>query len=213
MGGDNLVDAIEAVCDSMISKIHTCLPGRIEKYDHTKRQADVKPLIKKHYLNGQVYVLPVIPAVPVVFPCTNNSSLTFPINKGDGVLLLFTERAMEEWLSKGGDCLPGARRKFDLTDAVAIPGLYPFVAPSPQEDNSSLVLKHKGTKVKIGSDGKIAIGANGVEVLDVLFQLIDTLSTSIIVAGVAPGTWTFDPAVLAQFLTLKTSLNQIKGSL
>lgn len=109
-----------------LSNIHTALPAQIESYDHTEQRASVKPLIKKSYRDGKVESLPVIERVPVIFPRGTDFSMTWPLQQGDTVLLVFSERSMEKWLAKGGEQEPGDTRQFSLTDAIAIPGLQPF---------------------------------------------------------------------------------------
>lgn len=151
--------AVEAVTN----QIHTALPGRIESYDHEKQKADVKPLLKRVYKDGEVLDVPVVPSVPVVFPRGNSSSLTFPLKKGDGVLLVFAERSLDKWLSEGGIVAPDDPRKFDLTDAVAIPGLYPFNVPGLAANNEDVILIHGENFITIKSSGEIEIsGANKI---------------------------------------------------
>lgn len=122
----DLVDLLNAATASALAGVHTCLPGQIESYDHSRQRASVKPLLKKAYLDGKAESLPVIDGVPVVFPASSDFSFTYPLKDGDTVLLVFAERSMEKWLQRGGETEPGDPRKFDLTDAIALPGLKPF---------------------------------------------------------------------------------------
>lgn len=202
-------DVLRGFIDARLADIHTCLPGRIEKYDHTKQKASVKPLIKKQYRDGEVQSLPVIVNVPVVWPRSGGASLTFPVQAGDGVLLLFTERAMERWLSSGGEAVPGDPRKFDLSDAIAIPGLVPFTEGSLSENNEDVLLVHNDAKLKIDASGKLALGNSQAELLDIVDQLLQLLidsrtATSI---GLQPLT------VVPQITQLRNTLNSIKGEI
>ncbi len=144
-----LQDVIRLAVDSRIAGVHTSLPGRIEEYDHETQKARVQPLIKKKYLDGRVESLPAVDHVPVIWPRTTGVggacvSFTFPVRKGDLCLLFFTERALENWLTLGGEQEPGDSRKYDLTDAVALMGLSPFSLKSKAENNDDVLLTYSG---------------------------------------------------------------------
>lgn len=149
----NLPAALDAAIERHLSQIHTAMPGRIEKYDWELQKASVKPLIKKQYMDGREASLPLIVNVPVMFMRTDNFSFTYPINEGDLVLVLFTERSMELYLKDGGEQLPGDRRKFDLSDGIAIPGLYPFSEQSKATNNDDVLIKFKEATLRITGEG------------------------------------------------------------
>lgn len=152
-----LANVLKNASNQMMAQMHTCLPGVVVSYDYTKQKASVKPSIKRKYKDGRVDSLPVIVSVPVVWPRSSNASMTFPVNKGDGVLLVFSERALELWLTQGGETEPGDTRKYDLTDAIAIPGLYPFSTPSLAENNTDVLIKYNSTTVRITASGDVNV--------------------------------------------------------
>lgn len=152
-----LQDVLLTALESRVSKMHTALPGKIEKYDYETQKASVKPLIKKAYLDKKIESLPVIVNVPVIFPRSKDFSFTYPLNEGDLVLLVFSERSLELYLKDGGEQEPGDRRKFDLSDAIAIPGLYPFSEESKAQNNTDVLVKFKEAEFKIKPDGKFYI--------------------------------------------------------
>ncbi len=125
----SLTEVLRAAVDEGLSGVHTSIPARIESYDHNEQRASVLPLIKQKYRDGTVQSMPIIDRVPVIFPSSEGFSMTFPLKPGDTVLLVFSERSLENWLVKGGEQEPGDPRKFDLTDAIAIPGIKPFSRP------------------------------------------------------------------------------------
>ena len=88
----------------------------------------VKPLINEVTLAGEVVEWPEILDVPLIFPCTASSAITFPVRQGDTVLLVFSMRGLDEWKrSFLGTITPQDRRNHSLQDAVAIPGLRPII--------------------------------------------------------------------------------------
>jgi len=164
MGLQNLPDVMNAIFDRRMSEIHTCLPAKVIKYEFETQKATVQPLIKKDYLDGTKESLPIIVNVPVVWPRTAKASFTFPLEEDDYVMLLFSERAMELFLDKGGEQLPGDRRQFDLIDAIAVPGLFPFNVPSLSTNNDDVLLIYKYSSFRIKKDGKMVITASEVTI-------------------------------------------------
>jgi hypothetical protein len=152
MTRSTLTQAVKTTINSILSEMHTCLPGRIEKYDYSNQKATVKPLIKKVYLNDDVLEIPVLVNVPIVFPRSKTSGITFPLNKGDGVLIVFSERSLERWYSSGEDSEPGDPRKFDLSDAIAIPGLFSFAQSNIAHNNDDVEIQNRNGSVALGSD-------------------------------------------------------------
>lgn len=212
-----LAEVIAGAMESRLSELHVALPGRIDSYDASTQKARVQPLIRKKFIGAdQAVSMPIINNVPVVFPRTANAIISMPISKGDNVLLLFSERSMDNWLSTGGEADPGVTRKHDISDAIAIPGLYPFSDPS-DASGTDLLLKLNNIQMRLQPGNKMAFGTSATELMDTVSQLTDvvvkllqTLSTATFPVGVA------SPFYAANALTLnilKTKHDQTKGTL
>jgi len=132
------------------------IPGSVDSYNATKKTVEVTPLIKRVYLDGEVVTLPRIPSVPVVFPQASNFSLTFPLAKGDEVLLIFSQRSLEQWKTAGGIVEPKDLRRNNLSDAIAIPGLT-FPGGGDEGDVNNLVLRFYNAKITIDPTGTVDI--------------------------------------------------------
>lgn len=179
MGETTLSEAISNTIAVLLSQIYTALPGRFESYK--KEKASVKPLIKKTYIDGSIVSLPVITNVPVMFPRTQTAGITFPISKGDGCLLIFSGRSLENWLSSGKDSEPGDNRKYDLTDVIAIPGLFSFAQKNIASNNQDLEVQNSSNKITIKKNGDIEIGGSGLKkLITELFQTTYNTHTHII---------------------------------
>jgi len=165
MNNPTLQEAIMAAVKSTISGIHTAIPGIIESYDYTTCKAEVKPSIKRQYVDGSVLSMPIIVNVPVIWPRTKNGSITFPLERGDSILIIFSERSLENWLSKGHDVTPGDRRKFDISDAIAIPGLFSFDEPVKTTSNDKFEIHYNDSSITINSSGQVNIN-NGNLTID-----------------------------------------------
>lgn len=210
-GEPTLNKAIHSVVEYRLSNLHTCLPGRVEKYDPETQKADVKPLLKRKFKDNTEIELPVIVNVPVVFPRSGGGSLTFPVVKGDGVLLLFSERSLDRWLSAGGDVAPDDRRKFDLSDAIAIPGLNPFTMDNLDPDGVNATLIFGDGKFVINPDGKIALGNSNQELMDLIDRLIAALVASVVPTGIGPQV--LSKVTDGTIPQIATDWDEIKGSL
>jgi hypothetical protein len=170
---------IRAYVEDMLRRVNTSLPGRIESYNPATGKAEVQPLLREVYADGEELTLPRISNVPVVFHRTADASITLPLAKGDGVLLLFCQRSLDTWLSTGGIAKPDDVRMHSLTDAIAIPGLLPFSIGGT--GFTDLVIQRGGAQFKIEGSDKLAIGTSSVELLDEItkaFDEIGTLSTT-----------------------------------
>lgn len=127
-----LADAIRKLLEDRLADVHTCLPGRITKYDSAKQIADIEVCVKKRTLtdDGDVIVesFPVIPNVPVDIAQTTNFFMSFPVSAGDFVWLHVVEQSLDKWLHQGSESLgspsgPGIEdpieRRFNLKDCFA----------------------------------------------------------------------------------------------
>jgi hypothetical protein len=148
-----IVDSIDSLIDSRLRGLHVAIPGRVESYDESTQSADVQPLIQRGYEdesgNRAIEDLPVVPGVPVVFPGAGSFSITFPVVKGDTVLLIFSQASIDKWLGQGGKVDPLEDHHHDLSDGIAIPGLRSFNAATGQVHSSAMVLG--ASKIKLGS--------------------------------------------------------------
>jgi hypothetical protein len=160
-----LATVIETAILNFLGTVHTAIPGQIEKYDYTTAKADVKPLLSQSFTDGTTAEMPVISNVPVVWPRTSQGSISFPLVRGDGVLLIFSERSIDEWLSRGGTLAPSDQRQFDMSDAIAIPGLYSFASQTKISGNEDCEIHFKNQSVTIKANGDIEVGASSTQKL------------------------------------------------
>lgn len=126
----SLIEVIEKAINSRMRDTHCALPARVESYDADTQKVSVLPLLKGWRRDGEgkrhSVQLPVVTGVPVVFPGAGGFRLTFPVAKGDTVLLVFADYCVDIWLNQGGVVDPIDERTHNLSDAIAIPGLRDF---------------------------------------------------------------------------------------
>lgn len=151
-------DAIRQAINASLDNVHTTLPGRVETYNASKKSATIQPLIKKKFAK-ETLSMPVLVDVPVVFPSTQNAIISFPLAKGDGVLLLFSERDIDSFLSGTmEETEPEDPRKFSLSDAFCIPGLFSFGNPGIIPTGNNIEIKINNGNVEIEG---VAVSLNG----------------------------------------------------
>lgn len=122
-------DLLESFWYYKTSTLYTSLPCVIIKvHDNLSQQrVDVKPLTNRLFRDFTVEEHPVILSVPVMFPASETSAFTFPINVGDTVLCSFSQRSLDGFKSGQGNLYtPLDFRRFSIRDAIAVPGLFPF---------------------------------------------------------------------------------------
>jgi len=165
----SLTEAVQSVVDVTIENLNTVLPGTFETYDFKQQKATVQLMLNKKLKDGTIQTLNPLAEVPVIFQRTKNSGMTFPIKRGDACLVLFSQRSLDIYLNSGKISNPGDPRKFDLSDAIAIPGLFTFNQKNLASNNTDLEIHHNDTKItikknkdiEIGTDQKIIVKANG----------------------------------------------------
>lgn len=156
--------------------MHTALPAIVVRTINSLegQTIDVQPSLNvKMFDDSPSVERPPILNVPVVFPASSTSAITFPLNPGDPVLLIFSERGLDSWKSGNGyPTTPTDYRMFDYQDCFAIPGPFP-VGRAPNNpakrrwphSTHDLVVAHNlgsGTEVelRLSEAGKLIINTD-----------------------------------------------------
>lgn len=142
-------DTIKAMIHNQISDIHTALPAKIRSYDPEKMRAEIILLNKKE-LNDEEVEIPPILEVPVSFFKAGSFIIRPPYEKGDPVLAVFSETAIDKLLISGKVENTKYTRKFSYDDAIIVGGLKIEQASSLNSNfTSDLLIENKDTKDKI----------------------------------------------------------------
>lgn len=151
-----LVQNIKNTASDAVNQVHTAFPGVIESYDPSKGQATVKPTMKLKTKGGNYKDYPKIFGVPVVFQqhSAQTATVAFPVKPGDGCLIVISEQSLDQWMY-GQET--GTDLKFDLTNAICIPGLFnpanTVVAEAIEQD--AIIVDIDGTRMTLKRDGLI----------------------------------------------------------
>jgi hypothetical protein len=169
-------DQLKEFVNRAMLRVNTCIPGIIESFDATKQTVKVTPAIKmRTYFDNVIehHQLPPIIEVPIVFPTAAGFALTVPVSEGDACLLMFSQRAIDNWHNLGGIQPPeeGAvgSRHHDLTDAFAImaPVALPDVFSNWLANGIELRNSGRTSRVTVLEDSiEIVVGSASINVSD-----------------------------------------------
>ncbi len=152
---------IESSIESFITAdrvgLNTAIPASVESYDEATRTARVKIHYSDHFASEGTEAnredWPPIPDCPVLFPRGGGFVFTWPLEKGDPVLVVFSQRSLQEWSASDGKTDIGSFliSTHNPGDAIVIPGL----SPSKNKDGED-------TEIKITTDGELQVKSSKV---------------------------------------------------
>ena len=157
----SLESVLATAIDTHLKDVHTMLPGQIINFDPVEQLADIQLQLKRN-VDGELINLPVLSKVPIRFLKSGDFTITFPLKEGDEVALYFIERSIDNWLEDGGIQSPNDTRKFDLSDAFAVPILYSQAQKITDFDPDNMVIKSTNgdSEIIMATNGTITINAN-----------------------------------------------------
>ena len=172
----DFIESIEKLIDARLGDVHTAVPAEIVEFNQDDSTVDVVPKAKVVLSSGTEYDYPRINRVPLLFPCGSmlDASIVFPVKKGDGCLLIFSEQSLEYWKGLG---ITSSEMKFELSNAIAIPGLFAKPSSDIKEaiEKDSVIIRNGDNKISL-SKSKIAI--TGDIVLEGNLTLTGEIKTS-----------------------------------
>lgn len=150
----DLTEVIEGAIDSAFSGVSTAMPARVESYDATTQKAVVQPLAKHYYIDEKgdrvSEIRPTVQGVPVMFPGAGAYRITWPIVKGDLVLLIAASCSMDRIKAgKGGITDPIFDDKLDLSNSIALAGFHTFGRVPTTAPTNAMVMH--AASLKLGS--------------------------------------------------------------
>ena len=125
---NSLETILNSQIDFRLSDIYVTMVAEVTNVSKMNEcRIDVQPVVNKKYIDGEIMAYPEILSVPVQFPSSSTSALTFPISQGDNVLLVFSQKGLDVFKSGATSAHdPIDMRSFDKRDAIAIPCVNPF---------------------------------------------------------------------------------------
>jgi len=103
-----------------LRSVHTSVPGIVQSYDSTLQTVSVRPVVKFQKPDGTYADPPILDEVPIAWAGAGDFAITYPLAKGDGCLVLFSEEDPAGWFFGGDVEEPEIQKRFGWY-AVAIP--------------------------------------------------------------------------------------------
>lgn len=152
--------------DRAMARANTCVPGVIESFDDATQTCTVVPAIQMKVQVDEVvtYVdLPPIINAPLIFPFASTAgfALTLPVRAGDPCIILFSQRALDNWHQLGGVQPPEEGegvRHHDLTDALVMMAASPLtnVLGSWEAGGIEIRNRARNSRVTVKDDSVVA---------------------------------------------------------
>ena len=147
------VEQVEKTARSVMEEMHTAIPGKITAFNAGTGFATVKPYGTYTTDAGRKMAYPTVTEVPVIIPQSpmNDIYIAFPITAGMDCLLIVSEQELDAWIG-GGESENDIR--FDLTSAIAIPGLLNKGSATLKEacSKESIILQNGNSKLSINKE-------------------------------------------------------------
>lgn len=214
--GNETPDWMDVVKDQIRTdrlELNTSLPGIVKSYDPATRTATVQPAIKRTTVDGKNPRRPLLLDVPVVFPYSGTQGITFPLKVDSPCLLVFSQRSIDDWVTKREEDVVTDTRLHDINDAFCIPG-----PNSPDAAEPLDAFQINWDKIWIGdtesSPIPITTGPAGgpipntelVQIIAKLCALLDTDTTPLLSSM---GPVTFNPTVVTDMKSIKSALEAL----
>lgn len=153
--------SMDGFLEDFSNSLNTCIPGYIESYDaKTKTATAIVPFVD-YFDNGDGDAIEhkwsPVPGF-VVFARGGGWTITHPLKKGDPVLVVFSQRSIDEWAASDGktEISPQELENHSSSDAFFIAGLFPEKNASGKANDDDLILSHEdGTELRLGKDKRI----------------------------------------------------------
>lgn len=145
-----LTNEINKTARAAVNNVHTAIPGKVLSLDLKTGLAAVQPYGKYVTSDHVKLDYPVLTDVPLVFPFsqTFGCGIVFPVQPGDDCLVIFSEIGLDAWMS--GAESEGLLR-FDLSSAVAIPGMIREAGSLVSQANESHAVVISGNLIVTGN--------------------------------------------------------------
>jgi hypothetical protein len=169
---NDLEEALRAILRGFQANVQTAAPGIVQSYNAAKGTVVVQVAIQANVTDLETGVvtpetIDFLQDVPVHYQSGGGFVATFPIQQGDGALIIFASRCIDGWWATGKVSAQSESRMHSLSDGFALIGprsqanLIPNVSTSTAQfrslDGSTYVEIAGGQVVNVVAPGGINI--------------------------------------------------------
>jgi hypothetical protein len=146
-------EVVELTIKSFLKDVFTSAIGRIHSYNSATQIAEVELCVKRPIEDEEEELTfedyPILQDVKICFPQAGVYSITFPIAKGDSVIVHFMQSDSSKWRDTGEvPSPPPVLRPHSVGYAFAVPCVAPDTSPLLAAAESAMVLT--GDEVRLG---------------------------------------------------------------
>jgi ribosomal protein L18E len=121
-------ESFRRLAEKIKNDIRVAIPGIVQSFDPVEQTVTVQSAIRERIRdqdgNMSFTDLPLLLDVPVMFPRAGGFVLTMPVVPGDECLVIFGDMCIDAWWSNGGVQNQIEKRRHDLSDGLAIMGVW-----------------------------------------------------------------------------------------
>ena len=164
----SLAQTIDVCFENLMKSVGTSIPATVLSFDSSDQTAQIQIAISGVSDNGDVLEQQPILSVPVFFQGSSNFSIQHEVQAGDEGIAIFSQRCIDNWLSKGSGNPPSMYRFHDFNDAMFLCGLRSNPKRISSFDDSGIgIFKNDGSqKISIKNDGTIEITTTGKAIVN-----------------------------------------------
>lgn len=118
---ENNAELLKRTMRKVYETMRVAMPAVIETYDPATSLATVKITIPHLRDDDEALEVPVISAVPVLWPRAGQASITYPLQRGDWGLVVHCDGDIGKWATELDAGQPQSKRRHSWTDAVFLP--------------------------------------------------------------------------------------------
>jgi len=160
-----LRDVLQAFRREIFASLKCAIPGIIDSFNAITQTATIKVAMQAT-VGTEVKDYPLLVDCPVVVMGGWGAYITFPIHAGDTCLVLFSDRALDNWYATGNVVPPAQQRQHSLADGIALVGIHNLANPIENYSADAAEFRFAGGKVRITNDGQINLTSAGGAVID-----------------------------------------------
>ena len=161
---------IDAAFNQFGSQLRVATIATVVSFDEATQTVSVQPNVQEIMTPGDDAVpiavtLPQLDDVPICMMRAGGWSLTLPIAAGDECIVIFADACIDAWFQHGGTQPQMDKRRHDLSDAIAIFGVWNQTRVLSAYSTSGASLRSDDGSVSIAlSEGTVTIQAATVNV-------------------------------------------------
>ena len=143
------------------SNLYTSMPAVVEEYQPQEQTVTVQPSINVVDVDGVVRQFPIMKRVPLLLPSVSDMAITFPIKKGDKVVLHFCQSNMDNFFTQAkgefqSTTTPNTRRNHSVNDCFVSLGFRTYDDTCVKREGT-FDLYYKDTRITMSEDGKLEL--------------------------------------------------------